>query len=432
MAIKLEISEPILVYSPPVTEATKKWGVYAIPKLWRDISGKLIIRFNGEIDTGDTDHMQASPNLFFTSNDNGETWTFDETGEEKYPIDILNGTESPYTYLPDGKIIAFREIKERKSIGDDVPHQKEFVMPNGEALVYSYKYGDIPAECKGVEKITFSSDGEICDVSECEILFDDREILINAKGYDLKDYIDVEKRTKQGLFKNPYFSSVINLDDGTLGAISCGQNPDISDHYSGAVYFLSSDDVGKTWRKRSVIAMSDKMPYGYSGDGHETSLTKLKDGTLLCAMRMEMSINPDIEKPICDTMVSVSKDNGFTWCEPFSVSDSSVTPHVIALDGSIVAAVYGRPGVHFKVSEDCGKTWSDSVSVIGNTLEECRKMGMEDMDSKYRKTSSYSNTFYEKISDDTFLLLYNDVRYDEGDGVFHKAAFVRKIKIKNV
>ena len=159
-------------------------------------------------------------------------------------------------------------------------------------------------------------------------------------------------------------------------------------------------------------------------------LQKIEDGTLLCAMRMEMSINPDIEKTICDMLVSVSKDNGFTWSEPFSVSDSSVTPHVIALEGSIVAAVYGRPGVHFKISEDGGKTWSDSVSVIGNTLEECRKMGIGDMDSKYRQTSSYSNTFYEKLSDDTFLLLYNDLKYDEGDGVFHKAAFVRKITVK--
>lgn len=430
MLFKLELSEPVLVYSPPVNDATKKWGVYAIPRMWRDISGKLIVRFNGEIDTGDTDNMQAAPNLYFTSDDDGESWSYDENGEEKYPIDILNGLDSPYTNIGNGKKVAFGEKQGRLPIDDNVPHQKEFVMPNGEALVYSYKYGDIPTECKGFEKITFSADGTIADISDADIIFDDREILINAKGFNFTEFVDVEKRVKQGIFKNPYFSSVTVLADGTLGAVACGQNPEVCDHYNGAVYLISSADGGKTWRKRSVIAMSDKMPYGYGGDGHETSLTRTSDNTLVCAMRMEMSINPDVATPICDTMICISKDDGHSWCKPFSASDSSVTPHVVALSDNIVVLVYGRPGVHIKISKNGGETWSDSVSVIGNTLEECHKMGIKDSDSKYFNTSSYSNTFCEKLDDDSFLLLYNDMKYDEGDGVFHKAAFVRKITVK--
>jgi hypothetical protein len=85
--VKIILGEEKLVYSPPVNEATKKWGVYAIPRLWRHISGRLVIRFNGEIDCGDTDNMQAAPNLFFTSLDNGESWEYEPDGEEKYPID---------------------------------------------------------------------------------------------------------------------------------------------------------------------------------------------------------------------------------------------------------------------------------------------------------------------------------------------------------
>lgn len=36
----------------------------------------------------------------------------------------------------------------------------------------------------------------------------------------------------------------------------------------------------------------------------------------------------------------------------------------------------------------------------------------------------------ERINNDTVLVLYNDLKYDEGDGIHHKAAFVRKITLK--
>ena len=52
-----------------------------------------------------------------------------------------------------------------------------------------------------------------------------------------------------------------------------------------------------------------------------------------------------------------------------------------------------------------------------------------DSDSKYWHTCSYSNTFWERISDNEIILLYNDLRYPDKNGVPTKAAFVRKIKI---
>ena len=68
--MKVIIGEEKLVYSVPVNDNTRKWGVYSIPRMWRDISGKLVIRFNGEMDCGDTDNMQIIPNLYFVSDDN--------------------------------------------------------------------------------------------------------------------------------------------------------------------------------------------------------------------------------------------------------------------------------------------------------------------------------------------------------------------------
>lgn len=48
------------------------------------------------------------------------------------------------------------------------------------------------------------------------------------------------------------------------------------------------------------------------------------------------------------------------------------------------------------------------------------------MAAKYFDTSSYSNTFVEKLSENSVLVLYNNLKYDDGDGLRHKAAFVRK------
>ena len=52
------------------------------------------------------------------------------------------------------------------------------------------------------------------------------------------------------------------------------------------------------------------------------------------------------------------------------------------------------------------------------------------MAAKYFDTCSYSNTFVEKLSDNSVLVLYNNLKYDDGDGLRHKAAFVRKITVE--
>ena len=76
---------------------------------------------------------------------------------------------------------------------------------------------------------------------------------------------------------------------------------------------------------------------------------------------------------------------------------------------------------------DNGVSWSSSYPIIGKTLSEELAAGKSYMAAKYSDTSSYSNTFVEKLSDNSVLVLYNNLKYDDGDGLCHKAAFVRKI-----
>ena len=145
-------------------------------------------------------------------------------------------------------------------------------------------------------------------------------------------------------------------------------------------------------------------------------------------MRMDMSNDPREGACVTDTMLSISRDDGYTWSVPRPIADSSVTPHIIAL-GDALLLVYGRPGVHVRYSTDNGETWSEPYTLIGKTLEEERALKREDYESKYGNPYSYCNTFWERISDDEILLLYNDLTYPDRNGVPTKAAFVRRIRM---
>lgn len=423
------IGSKTLVFSPPVNAATRHWGVYSIPRMWRIPSGRLVVRFNGEQDCSDPDMMNMAPHLYFISDDNGETWHPDPHGESLYDKSVLQGITPPYLHLSDGKWIALRTLSDRKPI-ENVPCGKEFIFPNLGSYLKAYPQADIPEECKGIELLTYADANAQPEVSPVSLHFPEWEVLVESKAYEGGGYKDIPNYVKPVHWKNPYISALTELPDCSLGALVCGQHPDVYDRYCSAIYFVVSDDGGKTWHKRATAAAGmEDVPYGYGGDGHEVSLALTGDGILVCAMRMDVSVSPKIATPICDCYVTVSKDLGHTWCKPFPVADSSVTPQLITLDDEIVVLFYGRPGVHFKYSEDGGMTWSRAYSLIGKTLEEERLAGRSDFDSKYGDTVSYSNIFIERLSSDSVLVLYNDLKYDEGDGVPHKAAFVRKITL---
>lgn len=441
--MKAELGEKILVYAPVMNENVAKWGVYAIPRMWRVPTGELVIRFNGEADSSDIETRNVLPNLFFVSIDNGKTWKLKEDGEKIYNSnELIMGVGRPYTKLKDGNFI-YVCAKENCSPIENTEFLKEFPIPQGGTLVRAYNYGDISEKSKGfyIEKYNVHEKKE--EKIESVLDFYEREVLISAytlredeiendriRQKDKECYKKIDEYIHGSIWDASYIWNIAELENGDLVAITSGQNPEVKEKYCGDLYLVESKDNGKTWKKRGTIANGTEMQYGYGGDGFESTLTVAKNGDLLCAMRMEQSIDPDIEKPLCDTMVAISHDNGYTWDKPFSISDSSVTPQIFTLKNGIIIAVYGRPGVHFKYSSDNGKTWSESHSIIGLTLEEERKTGRSDSDIKYFDTSSYSNVFLEEISEDTVLVCYNDMRYPDINGVKTKACFVRTITIK--
>ena len=420
--MRIVMERPRLVYSPPVNCDTEKWGVYAIPKMWRDIVGELVVRFNGEADDGVCE--QCAPNLYFVSNDDGASWRQIQNGDKIYDIRYFTGITPPFTRLKNNELIGVRSKDGRLPVSGITP-LKEFQIPCGSSVVRVYRYGDLPKKCVGLE--LFRKNGTVETVEEIAMNFPEREVMVTAKGRaDNGDFIELPEYVQSNIFSSPYFSGIIELNDGSLAAVAHGQNPKVFDHQCEDAYLVVSEDNGRTWHMRSVIASDETLPFGCCGDGGEMSLTQASNGNLICALRTDMSI----EGYPSDTLVCISRDNGYTWTSPKRAADSSVTPHIIALQDGIVLLIYGRPGVHFKISEDNGETWSGSYPIIGKTLSEELFDGKSYMDAKYFDTCSYSNTFVEKLSENSVLVLYNNMQYDDGDGKKHKAAFVQKITVE--
>ena len=424
-----EFSKGIPVFVAPINEATKKWGVYSIPMLWRTPDQKLHIRINGEQDLPYTKDMQQAPNLYFVSLDNGETWS--ENFDDIPDYTVFTGISSPYLKLKNGKHIAVRGKKDLAPI-TDTEYRKEFILPNGEAVVHSYRYGDIKPECKGIELLTFDADKSSPMITDAVINFPQREVLVNsAARVGENEYLPEIEYLQQYIFKRPYFCALTEISDGTLLSLAYGQHPDVKDRYCGVVYCLESKDLGKTWSYRGTVAKDSNMPNGYSGDGNEITMAQTENGNLICAMRMDMSKGFD-DGVECGTAVAVSHDLGFTWGKPYFISGSSVTPQIVSLNSGVTVVVYGRPGVHLKYTHDNGKSWSKEYTVIGKTLKEELESGKSYWDAKYGDTSSYSNVFVEPISDSELIILYNDAKYDNGDGLQHKATMVKKVSFNNI
>lgn len=425
---KVVIGDPILVHAPCMNEAIACWGVYAIPRMWREPDGTLVVRFNGEEDSVDVANMQKAPNLYFISRDDGQTW---QPSEKEYDISVLTGIDPPYFHLKSGEVAFLQSNPHVKPI-HDTAYRKEFICGLGDAEVRVYRYGDLPADCKEIRFGRYNPQTGKTVTEEIDMGFPEREVLINSKANVNGTFVPVEEHIQPFIFKLPYFSAVRELEDSTLVAVCAGQNPEVYDRYYTEVYLIASEDGGRTWKKRATIAggVDPALPFGYGGDGWELSLALDATGSLYCVMRMDMSRDPDVYPDPSGVVLCISRDGGYTWSEPRMITDSSVTPHIIPLGEDALVLIYGRPGVHCKFSFDQGETWSEPYSIIGKTLTEERADGRSDFESKYGDSVSYSNTFWERLQDGSVLLLYNDQRYLDENGVPTKAAFVRRIAVE--
>ncbi|MEE3369998.1 MAG: sialidase family protein [Planctomycetota bacterium] len=131
------------------------------------------------------------------------------------------------------------------------------------------------------------------------------------------------------------------------------------------VIVVRSNDHGQTWRYQGTVSHAHQDPHpqlpGMFAGFTESSIAQLQGGKLLCMLRSQGSHLPSEYRPL---YVSWSDDLGKTWTTPTPTRPHlmNILPTLVTLDNGVIAAVYGRPGVHVAFSTDDGHTWFNRIS----------------------------------------------------------------------
>jgi len=421
MSIKL--SSPVTAAIAPDLHDVQRWGVFQFPNIWRgEEDNRLYLRVNMGEDTYGTIGFQNA-GMFFVSDDDGESWqSISETETDQTPETIC---------FPDGERVRFGRKRwiyhQRLFCCDDERYHLinemeldsigSWLSPNLYGRFSCYRYMDIPLSIREFAISRQQADENIWH--EEKGVLDFPELLIPvASGSRLglnEEWTELE--TKIWVFSP---QGVVLQKNGDLVCVVHSQKPGITDRSFDAVYCVASSDRGRTWSLKGTIADNteiSKWGYGVArglGDG-EHSLITTDDGTLLCAMRTDLSGKDGCRA----TLLSRSTDAGATWSEPIVVASSSVTPHLIAFDKKNIALVHGRPGVHIKLSCDNGLTWPESTTVIGPTnqelLKNAKSQGLKSELEYYilSMQGTCANTSVIKNNDGTFLLAYSYFKHSE-------------------
>ncbi len=121
-----------------------------------------------------------------------------------------------------------------------------------------------------------------------------------------------------------------------------------------------SDDDGQTWQVNGIITPRE-------GDDvhryYELHAIEASDGRIVAQIRNENKNNN------CETLQTVSKDGGETWSTPESIGVWGIPSFLNKLADGRLLMTYGYRrtpfGVKARVSDDCGETWSEEITVYG-------------------------------------------------------------------
>lgn len=424
---RIKAGSPVVVAVSPPEYGTdpdgRWWGFFQFPDLWRGHDGVLYLAVKIGADSVAGRH---EPTQFYASSDGGTSW-------RRVRHDATNRTREIVT-LPDGRQVAFgrgryaeltgaadtsgldaSELGLRPVAG---PYRDGYRV--NEYLVY--RYGDIPETRRSFPLTIRSAPNAAWQETTGIIDFPEMRLLTLTRAMWWDDNGQEEWREFPPRLKAPTPRDVTVLPDGVLLWALASQHPD-SDRIYCRVTCLASRDAGRTWHVRGVIADARDTSWGY-GLG-EQSLVCLPNGDILCVMRTKDSNEAGDTHYLAATR---SMDGGITWTPPAQLAPFSVTPHLLALENDAVAVIYGRPGVHVKATGDSGKTWSESVPVVGPSEKDLLARPLDEWWT-IRHDFSCANTSVAVTGPDRFLVAYSDFRHRNAAGERCKAICVREVVI---
>ncbi len=251
------------------------------------------------------------------------------------------------------------------------------------------------------------------------------------KWWELFNMISGKKETRASeiFLGGPYFTDIIELEDGKLVAAGYwypSKYPE-SNKYIALCY--ESTDRGKTWIEKSIIAGEDdlreKMPEGFD----EPTLIQLKDKRLYAVMRTGRYLYH-----------TWSEDLGKTWKKPeqLKLVDSdrevmSVWPKCRMLDDGTLILVYGRPGKDIIFDPTgTGSNWQGHFDLQNWEIETQEIMGVPENQRlitgvRYRDSGHYLGLV---ITGKNEMLVFYDVQNFVENWNSYPVSGIRMVKLK--
>lgn len=420
----------VVAVSPPEygrDPAGRWWGFFQFPDLWQGNDGSLAVAVHVGADSVAGRH---EPTRFFSSSDRGRTWrqaAVDDLDLTPEIISLSDGRQAAFGKSRRPQYLAAKQPgEEQRSIDVAALAVKPVAGPYRDGYKVNeylvYRFDDIPADQRRFAVSSRESATAQWRHSEGSIDFPGLHVTALARAMWWDDAGKEEWVERPRRVEIPVPKEIAVLPDGMLLWPLASQHPAAKKFHS-RVACLASEDAGRTWRVRGMIADGLDTSWGY-GFG-EQSLARMPDGDLLCVMRTLNSEEPGETHHLA---AARSADGGRTWTRLPPLAEFSVTPHLVALSGGMVAVVYGRPGVHVRASADGGHTWSESQPIVGPAE---REIVAEPATTwwKSRHDWSCANTSLVVTGPDRFLVAFSDFRHRDAEGRPCKAIEVREVVV---
>ena len=389
MAINLKIGDPILVaMGPSYKEAG--WGTHQFPAILRLRDGRIVLRYHIVEDTCED---YGKENGWAISCDEGESWQ-DVSPEELPAIKAQFGVE-----LPSGRRI--REYIHRPWPIDDELHAQLMKKAYKKSSILPIE--EVPDLYPKTWTYAISEPG-----SSEETVF-----------YTELDYPGMTATLcKGGIVRPMGFGAMRVAPDGSLWQVhySHGRNPKnfgYTNYY--ACYYFQSTDEGKSFHLKSWIQYlpdTDEFPDAFITEGFcEPDLCFMPDGSMITLMRTG-NFTP--------SYIARSTDGGNTWSKPVKFAPNGVYPQLQSMGDGITLAVYGRPGLYVRATDDpSGITWEDPVELMPYKDPKT--------DPDWEESCYYTSLL--PLDGHTVLMAYSDFRIPDENGVARKCMMVRRITV---
>ena len=450
--MKITLGEERLVASGPRPEDSA-WGYYQFPRLFRTQEGAIAVSFHNGDDVWS--EIGDESKLWFLSCDEGRSWQPRDrflqqecglplpngdrlTAVERIGID-LSHMEAPFAI---GPAILPTDRIEKSADPSCLPYPRGQLTDVWGQRVRTYLFDDLP-------------DGVVPGGKSWELLR--RPAVSQGDGTHTQTAAAVQREWAPVNWPNmgvnvsfspdmqratllpPYPLGKIKVaPDGVLWAptYQClgSLNPKNGAYspYCG-VCLLASEDDGHHWELRSwinYIPDNEEYENAFICSGYcEPDLEFMPDGSMLLLMRVTGVFLGD--KEWAPSYLSRSADGGKSWSKPVRFDDVGVLPRMCRLGKKITLAVYGRPGIFVRATEDSsGLCWEPPVEVMTPSDRSGLMNQPPQRPDFHQWAGSCCNNDSLPLDHNRAMIVYSDFYHLCPDGVRRKSILTRVVTVE--